>query len=293
MEHKHLHEANRLSWNAATRAHNRHKGDQAAFIRAGGSPLFPEEVALLGDLHGQAVLHLQCNAGQDSLGIARLGARVTGVDISDEAITFAQALSEASGVAAGFVRSDVYDYFDALLAPGGQGGSFDTVFSSYGTICWLSDLERWARGIAAALRPGGRFVFVEFHPAALVFDPQWRPRYDYFNDAPVHEAGVGDYVGETLEAREGPEVAAPEEFVNPHPSHEFAWGVGRVVAALLAAGLRLEALEEYPYMNGWCAFEGMQDLGGRRWGMPAGMARMPLMYSLAARKAPEGTPPAS
>lgn len=292
MEHKHLHEANRLSWNAATRAHNQHKGDQAAFLRNGGSPLFSEETALLGDLHGQAVLHLQCNAGQDSLGIAQLGARVTGVDISDEAIAFARALSDASGIAAEFVRSDVYDYFDGLAASAGQGGPFDTVFSSYGTICWLSDLARWARGIAGALRPGGRFVFVEFHPAALVFDPQWQARYDYFNEAPVHEAGVGDYVGETQKAREGQEAAAPGVFVNPHPSHEFAWGVGRVVTALLAAGLQVEALEEYPYMNGWCAFEGMQDLGGRRWGMPAGMARMPLMYSIVARKAVGSAVPA-
>ncbi len=285
MEHKHLHEANRLSWNAATRAHNRHKGDQAAFFRDGGSPLFPEEVGLLGDIAGQSVLHLQCNAGQDSLGIARLGARVTGVDISDEAIGFARALAQGSGIAAEFIRSDVYDYFDALQA---QAGQFDTVFSSYGTICWLSDLGRWARGIAAALRPGGRFVFVEFHPAALVFDPEWKARYDYFNEAPVHESGVGDYVAETQNAREGLD-AAPESFVNPHSCHEFAWGVGRVVTALLAAGLRIEALQEYPYMNGWCAFEGMQDLGGRRWGMPAGMARMPLMYSIVARKA--GGPP--
>jgi SAM-dependent methyltransferase len=284
MQHKHLHEANRLSWNAATLAHNLHKGDQAAFFRAGGSPLFPEEVALLGDVRGEALLHLQCNAGQDSLGIARLGARVTGVDISDEAIAFARSLSDASGIAADFLRADLFDYFDALAVQQGPDGLFDTVFSSYGTICWLSDLARWARGIAGALRPGGRFVFVEFHPAALVFDPGWQARYDYFNEAPVHEAGVGDYVGETQDAREGQAAPAPQAFANPHPSHEFAWGLGRVVAALLAAGLRIEGLQEYPHMNGWRAFEGMQDLGGRRWGMPAGMARMPLMYSIVARK---------
>ena len=87
---------------------------------------------------------------------------------------------------------------------------------------------------------------MEFLPAALVFDPQWRALYDYFNEAPVHEAGLGDYVSETQKAREGQEAAAPEVFVNPHPSHEFAWGVGRVVTALLAAGLQVEGIEEYP-----------------------------------------------
>ena len=91
-----LHEANRLSWNAATVAHNSHKGDQAAFFRKGGSTLFPEEARLLGDVKGLSVLHLQCNAGQDSLSIARLGAEVTGVDISDEAVDFATRLSQQS-----------------------------------------------------------------------------------------------------------------------------------------------------------------------------------------------------
>ena len=86
-----LHEQNRLAWNEATRAHNSHKGDQAAFLRGGGSTLFPEEIELLGDLRDRPLVHLQCNAGQDTLSIAsRLGARVTGVDISDEAIDFAR-----------------------------------------------------------------------------------------------------------------------------------------------------------------------------------------------------------
>ncbi len=83
-----LHEANRLSWNAATRAHNSHKLDQAGFLRRGGTTLFPEELALLGDVRGLRIAHLQCNAGQDSLSLAARGALVTGVDISDEAIAF-------------------------------------------------------------------------------------------------------------------------------------------------------------------------------------------------------------
>ena len=66
------HEENRLAWNEATKAHNSHKGDQARFLREGGSTLFPEEVALLGDIDGKRLLHLQCNAGQDTLSLARL-----------------------------------------------------------------------------------------------------------------------------------------------------------------------------------------------------------------------------
>jgi 2-polyprenyl-3-methyl-5-hydroxy-6-metoxy-1,4-benzoquinol methylase len=104
------HEQNRRSWNLATAAHNRHKGDQAAFFRAGGSTLFPEEVELLGELEGRDLVHLQCNAGQDTLSLARLGARVTGVDISDAAVEFARTLSHEAGIPADFHRADVLDW---------------------------------------------------------------------------------------------------------------------------------------------------------------------------------------
>ena len=104
---KDLHEANRLSWNAATRAHNSHKGDQARFLREGGSTLHPEELELLGELRGRSLLHLQCNSGQDTLSLAARGALVTGVDISDEAISFARRLSADSGLPATFERAFV------------------------------------------------------------------------------------------------------------------------------------------------------------------------------------------
>ena len=146
-----LHERNRLSWNEATRAHNSHKGDEARFYREGCATLHPEEAALLGDLSGKPVVHLQCNSGRDTLSIRRLGAaKLLGVDISDEAVTFAQRLSADSGVEASFVRADVYDWL-AAAATGDE--RWDVVFCSYGAIIWLSDLATWARGTAAVLRP--------------------------------------------------------------------------------------------------------------------------------------------
>lgn len=277
-----LHEANRLSWNAATVAHNSHKGDQAAFFRSGGSTLFPEEIELLGDIAGRSLLHLQCNSGQDSLSLARLGADVTGVDISDEAITFARRLSEESGIAAVFERVDVFAWLEEAIS---AGRSFDRVFSSYGTICWLSDIEAWARGIAGVLKPGGHFAFLEFHPFVMVFDQGWRPHYDYFGGVPVEAAGVDDYEahsGDGLTPGSGEEGVVG--FQNPHRSYEFAWGIGEVVSALLSAGLRLDRLTEYPYSNGWRGFERMADIGGRRMVPPEDMPRLPLMYGLVASR---------
>ncbi|MBS1167424.1 MAG: SAM-dependent methyltransferase [Proteobacteria bacterium] len=279
---KDLHEANRLSWNAATVAHNSHKGDQAAFFRNGGSTLFPEELDLLGDIAGRSLLHLQCNSGQDSLSLARRGAEVTGVDISDEAIGFARRLSAESGIAAAFERADVFAWLEQAAR---DGRSFDRVFSSYGAILWLSDLDAWARGIAGVLKPGGHFALVEFHPFAMVFDPEWRPHYDYFGGAPIEEPGVGDYVAESGTGLTPGEIAdGVVGFQNPHRSYEFAWGISDVVSALLAAGLRLERLTEYPYANGWRGFERMADIGGRRMVPPDDMPRLPMMYGIVAGK---------
>jgi SAM-dependent methyltransferase len=278
MIHKELHEANRRSWNAATRAHNSHKGDQAAYFRAGGSTLYPEELALLGDVRGRRLVHLQCNAGQDTLSLARLGAEVTGVDISDEAVDFATALAHDSGLPARFVRADVYDW----LAAG--PGPFDVAFCSYGAIGWLSDLELWARGVAAILAPGGRLVTVEFHPIAAMFDDAKVLRHPGGGGAPLTwDDGVPDYV-----ALSGPALThgtfheGTVDFKNPHPVHEFSWSIAEIITALLGAGLTIETFREYPHSNGYKMFADMTFADGR-WLQPAG-PELPLMFGLVARR---------
>lgn len=278
------HENNRLAWNAATQAHNSHKADQAAFLRGGGSTLFPEELALLGEVAGKSLLHLQCNAGQDTLSLAARGANVTGVDISDEAITFARQLSIDSGIPGTFERADIYDWFREVL---GTGRQFDLVFCSYGFLCWLSDIRDWARGIASVLRPGGRFVAVEFHPFANVFDYDWSRKFDYSTGGTSYDypSGVGDYVA-MAGAGLTPSgwIAGVAGFQNPHPGHEWQWGIGEVVTALIEAGLTLETLREYPYSNGAQLFERMREGEANRMYAPEGTPNLPLMYGLSARR---------
>ena len=279
-------EENRVSWNAATRRHNSHKGNQAAFLREGGSTLFPEEVELLGDVQGKNLLHLQCNGGQDTLSIAAgLGASVTGVDISDEAISFAQRLSQESGISGAFIRSDIY----AWLKTNNQ--LFDIVFASYGAIIWLQDLHAWGMGIAAALQPGGRFVLVEFHPMLGVLDGalsgDWSEAGDYMGGAHYgYDQGVGDYVAEQGGALTANEVLieASEPFANPNPCHEFYWGLADVVSALLDAGLSLTALREYPYSNGFAPYPDLVELPGRRMAFKPDMPKIPLMFAVTAQK---------
>jgi SAM-dependent methyltransferase len=283
---KDLHEQNRRSWNAATRAHNSHKQDQAAFLRGGGSTLFDEERELLGALSGRTLLHLCCNAGQDTLSLARLGAAVTGVDISDEAIAFAERLSEESGLAGRFERADVYDW---LAQAAQHKRAFDRVFMSYGVLGWLSDLGALMRGVGGVLAHGGQLVLVEYHPFAVMFDDAGeRLAYPYSSagEAQPFSDGVQDYV-----ARRGGAALTPSgwldgerDFVNPHPSHEFCWSLSDVLQAILDADLRLERVREWTWSNGWKPFTNMRALDGRRFAMPEDTPQLPLMFGLVASR---------
>jgi SAM-dependent methyltransferase len=277
-----LHEANRRSWNAATVAHNSHKEGQAAFLRGGGTTLFPEEIGLLGDVRGKGVLHLLCNAGADTLSIAARGARVTGVDISDEAIRAAKQLSQDSGIKADFLRSDVYDFLATALER-----TWEVVFLSYGAYIWLSDLSTFLREVARVLLPGGRLVVVEFHPFTQVFDEAWNPVDEYGTGGrPLSSSpGVSDYV-----ARSGNGLvpwgasAGDADFVNPHECHQFNWSLGDILSGVLASGLHLEHFQEYLYSNGCNLFGDFIPMEGRRFIPPPGRPVIPLMFSLTARR---------
>src|SRR5690606_5114585 len=98
----------------------------------------------LGDIAGLDVVHLQCHLGTDTLSLARLGARVTGVDLSGVSLAEARSIAQRAGVAIEYVESDVYAAPDAL-----GGRRFDLVYTGIGAICWLPSIDRWARTVAA------------------------------------------------------------------------------------------------------------------------------------------------
>ncbi|GAB5491504.1 MAG: class I SAM-dependent methyltransferase [Phototrophicaceae bacterium] len=263
------HENNRQSWNEATKQHHSHKPDMIKQYKNGKNNLFPEDMAILGNVKGKSLVHLQCNDGQDTLSIANhLGADVLGVDISDEAINFARKMSDETGIAGEFVRADIFDWCAENQT------LYDVVYTGYGAINWISDIKQWARGIAKTLKPNGRLVMIEFHPILLMLEDDWELKYDYMGGKPYTLGGVGDYVGDDYEGN----------FQNPHPSYEFAWGIADVVSALLEAGLTLNHLEEYPYVNGWKPFPNMRQETGSRNYAPEDKPSMALMFSVIATK---------
>ncbi len=167
---------NKNTWNTKTPVHlNSEFYGLEEFIK-GKTSLKQIELDLLGEVKGKKILHLQCHFGQDTLSLARMGAEVTGVDFSDTAIKEANLLTQKINQSARFICCDVYSLPEHL------DEEFDLVYTSYGTIGWLPDLNKWAQIIHRFLKPGGKFVFVEFHPVVWMFDDNFKEiKYNYFN----------------------------------------------------------------------------------------------------------------
>jgi SAM-dependent methyltransferase len=267
-------EANRALWNAWTRINLASKFyDVEGFAAGRGRDLDPIARAGPGDVRGKSLLHLQCHFGMDTIRWARHGATVTGADFSEEAVTAARALAARVGVPATFVHCDLYEL------PAKLGGRFDVVFTSHGVLSWLPDLERWAQVIAHFLAPGGLFFIVDAHPFLQIFndrlaEPDLRLLYPYFHGPePVREEHPGCF-------------SAPDA---PITSVEHVWlhTLSDVIGALVRAGLRIIAFEEYPFL-GWRFFPWMEQGADGWWRLPEdprlplGRGSLPLMFSLKA-----------
>lgn len=261
---------NRANWDERVAVHLRSAFYNVDGFRRGETDLGPIEAAEIGDITGLRVAHLQCHFGLDTMLLARRGARVTGLDFSANAIAAAHTLAAETSSRAGFVEGDLYD------APRLLGeGAYDLVFTSWGTIIWLPDIVRWAQVVAALLKPGGRLYFLDGHPAARALDQAGAeaplvPRYAYFRDAPIEFEGQGSY--------------ADRDAIFTHTrSVEWDHPLGAVVAALLAAGMRLTALREHD-AAAWqmwpCLVQGADGL----WRMPADRPNLPLSLTIEAMK---------
>jgi len=237
--------------------------DVAGFLK-GRSSLNPTELALLGNVQDKRILHLQCHFGQDSLSLARMGARVTGVDFSETAIEQARQLNAQLQLNADFVCCDLYDL------PQHLDGQFDIVFTSYGVIGWLPDLQRWGAVISRFLKPGGRFVMVEFHPLVWIFDNDFTHiRYSYFNTETIEEESTGSYT----------DRSAPIRYTEVSWNHSL----DEVFNGLWQNGLQLTGFREYDFSHYPC-FAGMHAAAEGAYRITALGDKAPLMYSLTALK---------
>lgn len=265
--------ANEALWNAWTAVHSTGDSYDLEGFKAGGVRIRPYEIEMIGDVAGKTLLHLQCHFGIDTLSWARLGARVTGADLSPDAIELARAVADELGILdARFVRSNLYDLPDAL------DGTFDVVYTSRGVLGWLPDIRGWARVVAHFLAPGGTFFITEIHPLAQALESEGvapgelRLAYPYWEHVePLTFEVKGSYADPTADV--GDDLV----------EHGWDHGLGEIVTALIDAGLRIETLVEHPFLA-WKADFLVED-GEGQWRLPPEtVGELPLMFSLRATK---------
>jgi ubiquinone/menaquinone biosynthesis C-methylase UbiE len=233
-------------------------------FREGKTSLNEIELNLLGDISGHSLLHLQCHFGQDSLSLARMGARVTGVDLSDEGIRQARKINEELGMDAQFIQCDLYSLNQHL------NETFDIVFTTYGTITWLPDLEKWASIVERYLKPGGRLVLVEFHPMVWMYDPKFTTiEYSYFNLGPIKEVENGSYANRDVDSK--------LEYIGWNHSLDES------ISALLGKDLQMRSFREYPF-SPYCIFPEMTETAPGQYEIKGLEGKMPLIFSLVMEK---------
>jgi len=258
---------NRDSWDERVGIHVASDFYDMAGFKEGRIALRPFEIGEVGPVGGLDLVHLQCHFGQDTLSWARLGARVTGLDFSPAAIEAATALAADVGIDADFVAADVYDAVEAL-----GRRQFDVVYTGLGALIWLPDIERWAEVAASLVAPGGFVYLAEFHPITEVFaDDSLTVEHDYFTRP-----------GGTRYDVAGTYTDGDVETVH-NVSYEWTHPVSAVVTALLDQGLQLELFHEHDHTL-WARWPFLEPRDDGTYRPPVGVPRLPLIYSLRARK---------
>ena len=240
-------EVNRASWDERAPAHA--ASPDYAVQRFVDDPHHLSDVVrfdlpLLGDIRGLDGVHLQCHIGTDTISLARLGARMTGLDFSPAAVAEARRLVERTDADAGFVEADVYDAVPVLGA-----SRFDLVFTGIGALGWLPDIRRWATTVAGLLRPGGRLFLREGHPVLFSLADPGPDRllaieYPYFEQP------------EPLVWDEGGTYVQTDVVFTANVTHEWNHGLGEIYTALTDAGMRVTGLVEHDSVP-WDALPGL------------------------------------
>jgi SAM-dependent methyltransferase len=258
--------ANKDLWNQRTAVHKDSSFYNLAGFKAGENVLTPIELNELPDVKGKTMLHLQCHFGMDSLNWSRLGADVTGVDLSDVAINEARQLNDELETNAKFICCNVYDLKEHL------DEKFDIVFTSYGTIGWLPDLDKWAGIVSHYLKPGGVFYIAEFHPVVWMFDDSFTHiKYYYDNRELIVTENEGTYTD--------------TDYKSDIKGKEYSWnhGLSEVFTALIKAGFTIESFNEYMYSPYPC-FNNTVEIENGKWQIKGMEGKIPMVYSVLAKK---------
>ncbi len=140
-------------------------------IREGQLPLFnhvlyPCMLEMLGDVKGQQVLDVACGPGFLTRQIARRGAHVVGVDVSEEMLRRGREDGRSAP------RPITYYEMDAAHLAASWSGSFDVAICNMAMVD-MPDIDSVLAEMARVLKPGGRYIFSITHPCFVMPGAEW------------------------------------------------------------------------------------------------------------------------
>lgn len=149
--------ANRFHWDAdAHEYHERHRTYLEGFYWC-PEMLSEKDARLLGDVSNTAVLEVGCGSAPCSAWLA-----------NEYPLGFVTAMDISAGMLRESTSSVPLVQANALQLPF-LSESFDTAFSAFGAIPFVSDITALLTEIARVLKPGGRFIYATNHPMRWVF----------------------------------------------------------------------------------------------------------------------------
>jgi ubiquinone/menaquinone biosynthesis C-methylase UbiE len=149
---------------------------------------------LAGDVRGLRLADLACGQGRITRELARRGATVVGIDVSEGLLAKALAAERDTRLGVSYRHGDVSHA--STLA----GELFDGVVCNYG-LSDIDDLDGALATVARVLEPAGWFVFAILHPCFPGWDDDapssWPARDGYFREGwwQAHNTGFRGKVG--------------------------------------------------------------------------------------------------
>ena len=265
-------EANRRNWNDRVAIHYQDNGevyDVEQFL-SGRSTLNQLEIDGIGDVSGKTLLHLMCHFGLDTLSWARKGAKVTGVDMADQAIETARKLAAQAGLNATFVCSNVYDLPDHLTE------QFDIVFASYGVLAWLPDMSAFLAIATQFLKPGGLFFLADIHPLTDILEGDVGSGKLFVQERYFHSQ-------EPEKVDEQHSYTNTDRAIEHSTSYQWYHSLGDVINACIEHGIAIRSLTEYPYTV-YNRYPGMMEKRGDRWVFTDASIDVPLLFAISGVK---------
>ncbi len=256
---------NKKYWDEVTPLHEKSAFYDVESFKKGKLTILPLEIEEIGPVAGKSFLHLQCHFGMDTMSWTRLGAKATGVDLSDKSIKTAKKLAGELNLDTRFICSDIYKLPEILHE------KFNIVYTTGGVLCWLPDLTKWAKVIGHFLKPKGTFYLRDDHPFAVILNDDLKVENNYFH---IEKPLIGHPSGSYAEAK----AKLTKE------TYEWNHSISDIINSLINAGLTIEFFHEFPHL-GWARFPKLmkKDSDGR-YRFKNKKINIPLMFSLKARQ---------